>query len=231
VIHQVVVTDVTEMRASACVAGIHLGAHRTVRLATPNPTLQQLDGIGGLIPGSLVTVDWTADAAPRPPHVEDGHWVPGTLQKTGQLDEDGLLALLDRDSFRGVVQAFGEPVNWGSSGNASYSPGQGSRSLATVRCTDVELAVWPDRVRVNFIDRDGRRWRAVPLQDLAVKRHRVMCKACARQFEQTLRREFEGPGRLLRVGLAREWNGGCWLQVNAIFLGKRNHFVPFTAPR
>jgi hypothetical protein len=72
----------------------------------------------------------------------------------------------------------------------------------------------------------GRQWIAAPLQDLAVKRHRSTCLTCKRHFEQVLRREFEGPDGLVRVGLAREWNGGCWLQVNAIFLGRRQHFGP-----
>ncbi len=226
---RVVITDVTDMGIGlACVAGIDSRTRQVMRFETPRPQQALLDRIGGLIPGSVVEVEWTAVRAPRAPHVEDGNWVPETLVKHSQLNEEDFVGFLSADAFDSVAEAFGEPVIRGAGGNVAYRPGEGSRSLATIRARTTQLVVWPNKVRVKLVDRSGGQWSGAPLQDLAVKRHRSSCPTCRGRLEEMLRREFEGSDGLVRVGLAREWNGGCWLQVNAVCIGRRQHFGPGT---
>ncbi len=226
---RLVVTDVTDMGIDiACVAGIDAATREVLRLESPRPKRRLLQDYGGLIPGSIIEVDWTPHHSPAAPHVEDGYWNPGTLVKRGQMEEEELTEFLSVDAFNSVSEAFGEPAKHGTGGNVAFQPREGPRSLATVRTITVQFTVWPDKVRVDFQDGSGRMWTAAPLQDLAVKWHRGHCETCATVFEARLRREFEGSGGMVRVGLAREWNGGCWLQVNAVCLGRRQHFLPTT---
>lgn len=223
---EIAITDVTDMGINlACVAGVRRSDGRVVRLQDPRPQKALLRDIGGLLPGTLINVDWRPiDSAVRP-HVEDGKWVPSSLVKCGQMTPGDFLSLVGGNAFLGVVEAFGAPSVVGAGGNAGFAPGTGTRSLATVRAASISFIVWPDKVRVDFQDEAGGSWGAVPFQDLAVKRHRSACPSCNSGLETALKKEFACVDVLLRVGLAREWQGACWLQVNAVCSGVRRHFL------
>jgi hypothetical protein len=138
---------------------------------------------------------------------------------------------LSADAFDCVEDAFGGPWIRGTGGNAAFRPGEGVRSLATIRALAVKVDVSFGKIRVTFEDAKNR-WAAVPLQDLLVKQHQQQCRTCASNLGQALKREFEGAHAVVRVGLAREWQvpgqrSACWMQVNHIFLmpAQRRHFV------
>lgn len=227
---EVLITDVTSLGSPrVCIAG--LAGDRVIRLQDPVPTETWVDGIGGLLPGDLVSVDWTHSQVTRPPHVEDGRWNMGTCARIRRLSEDQLTETLRTHAFGSVEEVYGSPWIRGKNGNCAFRPGSGSSSLASVRASSVAVHVSFGKVRVAFAD-TREEWSNVPLQDLAVKRHLKDCTACRMRIQHYLRAEFHGGPALLRVGLAREWPVGdyrpaCWMQVNHIFLvpSKRKHFV------
>jgi len=228
--HELTVTDVTRMRApNVCVAGVHQG--RTIRLNNPPPTDEWVASIGGLMPGDVVSVDCGPAAGPVPPHTEDAEWDPKTLVKRHRLTEDLLAEHLSTSAFARVEDAFGAPWIRGTGGNAAFKPGEGTRSLATIKVASVKVDVSFGKIRVAFQD-TTQGWAALPLQDLVVKQHQERCHVCASNLAQTLKREFEGALAILRVGLARQWQvpghpSACWMQVNHILLmpPKRKHFL------
>ena len=126
---RLIITDVTDMGHDwACVAGIDSATRQMVRLDPPHPQLALLDQVGGLTPGSVVDVEWAAEPMPRAPHVEDGRWVPQTLVKRGQLDEQQFVRFLGADAFDGVIRAFGEPSQWGWSAPENCTTHNDSRT-------------------------------------------------------------------------------------------------------
>lgn len=225
---EVIITDITRMQPpnGVCIAADHKG--RAIRLTDPQPRDEWVASVGGLMPGDVVSLNWKAIRTPAPPHTEDAKWDPKTFVKRHRLTEDLLVEHLSTGAFTRVEDAFGTPWIRGSGGNAAFRPGEGTRSLATIRAATVEVDVSFDKVRLTFKDAKDR-WATVPLQDLAVKHHQEHCQACASNLAQALKREFEGTQAMLRVGLAREWGAppACWMQVNHIFLipPKRKHFV------
>jgi hypothetical protein len=228
---EAIITDITRMQLpnGVCVAAVHQG--RTIRLANPPPRDEWVASVGGLMPGDIVSLDCRPISRPTPPHTEDCDWDPTTFVKRRRLTADALTDRLSADAFDCVEDAFGTPWFCGAYGNAAFRPGEGARSLATIRAISVKVHVLFGKIRVIF--EDGRnRWAAVPLQDLLVKQHQQQCRTCASNLGQALKREFEGAPAMVRVGLAREWRvpgqrSACWMQVNHIFLrlSKRNHFV------
>jgi len=227
---EAIITDVTSLGSPrVCIAA--LAGSRPIRLQVPTPTETWIDRVGGLMPGDLVSVDWTPSRVTRPPHVEDGSWDVGMCARIRRLSEDQLIDRLQTRAFDSVEEAYGPPLIRGKNGSCAFRPGSGSSSLASVRASSVAVRVSFGKVRVAFADTRGE-WADVPLQDLAVKRHLRDCTACRMRAQQHLRAEFQGGLALLRVGLAREWPVGdyqpaCWMQVNHIFLipSRRKHFV------
>lgn len=227
---EALITDATSLGSPrVCIAA--LAGDRAIRLHSPTPNEGWVDTIGGLMPGDVVSVDWTPSQVTRPPHVEDGSWNMGACANIRRLSEDQLIGRLRTRAFDSVEEAYGSPWIRGKNGNCAFRPGSGSSSLASIRASSVAVHVSFGKVRVAFAD-TCEEWANVPLQDLAVKRHLRDCTACRMRAQHHLRAEFQGGPALLRVGLAREWPVGnyppaCWMQVNHVFLvpSKRKHFV------
>jgi hypothetical protein len=227
---EALITDVTSLRSPrVCIAA--LAGDRAIRLHSPTPGEGWVDGIGGLMPGDVIDVEWKPGNRPYPPHVEDGDWDPTGCRKVEGLSEDELVQRLGKIAFNSVEETFGKPWIEAANGNCAFRPGRGSLSLASVRASSVGVRVQFGKVRVQFTDA-RRTWAGVPLQDLAVKRHLNNCKACRSKFDSLIRSEFDGSRALLRVGLARQFQVGeypsaCWMQVNHVFLipSKRKHFA------
>lgn len=228
---EAIITDITRRQFpnGVCIAAAHQG--QTIRLHNPQPDDRWVKSIGGLVPGDVVSLNCWPIPEPAPPHTEDCEWDPATFVKRRRLTEDALIDRLSTNAFDCVEDAFGRPEIRGKGGNAAFRPGEGARSLATIRAMTVEVDVSFEKVRVTFEDAKNR-WAAVPLQDLVVKQHQQQCRTCASNLGQALKREFEGAHAMVRVGLARQWQvpghpSACWMQVNHIFLipPKRKHFV------
>ena len=227
---EALITDVTSLGSPrVCVAA--LARDHAIRFHNPTPSERWVDGMGGLMPGDVIEVEWRPRSTPSPPHVEDGDWDPTGCLKVKCLSEDELVRHLARTAFNSVEESFGPPWLEAANGNCAFRPGAGALSLASVRAASVSVRLQFDKVRVAFTD--GRRsWAGIPLQDLTVKRHLSSCRICQSSRQSMLQSEFDGSEALLRVGLARQFQvpgypSACWMQINHIFLipSKRNHFV------
>lgn len=227
---ELTITDITNMGGGkVCIAGQISG--RTARLNSPNPTEAWVKAIGILGPGSVISVRWQGKRRPECPHVEDGDWDPRHSRKIASVHEDELAGRLTERAVSSVREAFGEPWFLGRNGNAAFRPGEGGRSLATLRVSAVSVTASRGTPRVTSRDASDE-WQEAPLQDLPVRVHFDRCKACPTDGDRQLKREFEGGPALLRIGLTRTFRAedqepACWLQVNHIFLtpSRRNHFT------
>lgn len=226
----VLILDVTAMSGQhVCVAGIDLKTRQQVRLASPQPTRTTIRTLGDLAPGDVLSVEWKAERPVTRPHVEDCRWDRNAARKTGQMQFEEIISLLDRLAFDSIEEAFGPPWFEGYSGNHAWHPAQGQRPLATVRTKSVNIKEdADDRIRVDLEDASGRRWCSIPLQDLQTKLHRVSCADCQTNYVANVRRAFEGSA-LVRVGLTRPYVHpdqpvACWLQVTNVFARPRRHF-------
>ena len=156
----VVLLDVTEMAGhNVCIAGIDLERRQQIRLSTPQPTRTTVRNLGKLTPGDVLSVGWEPNRVrgaderlrlarkvlalllPRRqeatrPHVEDGGWDRESAAKSRSISHADVLALLEPLAFDSVEDAFGPPFTRGTSGNRGWKPGQGDRSLATVRARE-----------------------------------------------------------------------------------------------
>ena len=234
--NEAIITDVTRMqRPKVCIAALQGG--RTIRLNRPQPDEQVLKSIGGLLPSDRVCVEWLDNPFYVPPHVEDGTWEPMSFRKLERLSKTELIDVLMPGVARSVEEAFGHEWFRGARGNGAFRPGEGARSLASVLARDVRVYQWFQSVRVDFKDACGQ-WTMVPLEDLSVRRHQVLCPDCVTtparisRFNFNLRNEFWGREVLLRVGLTRPFDAegqetACWLQVTGVYLvgKKRQHFA------
>jgi hypothetical protein len=232
---EAIITDITRLTrgTDVCIAATADG--RQIRLDNPRPTEEWVSMIGGLQPGSIIRTEWEPASSPRRPHVEDGVWFRETFSKRGQISEDELFDLLDQAAYDSVRKAFGEPLVVGTQGSCGFTPGQGSRSLASIRVVRASLTLpWSqrqDKVRVSFRDVTDQ-WKQVPLQDLCVNQHRMSCLRCMGRFGEFVQSDFPTGPAILRVGLAREQvlgphPNGCWLQVNHVLRknARKRHFV------
>ncbi len=215
---------------NVCIAALNQG--KSLRLHSPAPREQWLRSIGGLRPGDIVSLSWKLRRRYQRPHLEDGDWSPAVLSKVDRLPEDELVKRISSKAFRTIERAFGKPCFYSENGNAAFTPGKGSRSLASVMASSVRVYPYADGVRVDFAD-ERRQWTMAPIEDLAIRNHQARCSSCASNLPQLLAAEFEGAQALLRVGLGRPFQAGdgtpatCYLQINHIFLipSKRKHFA------
>ena len=189
-----------------CVAGMHRG--NSIRLHNPQPRERWLQSIDGLAPGDIVSLKWRAVRRYRPPHREDGDWNPALLEKTGRLSEQQLLKRLTDDAFSCVEKAFGQPCFYSARGNAAFPSGSGSRSLASLLVTSIEVYAFAEGLRADFTD-SKQKWKMAPVEDFAIRSGQRSAK-------------LETGPAILRVGLGRAFQAAgrppaCYLQVNHIF--------------
>ena len=227
---EAILTDVTRMRVpNVCIAATV--NDKPIRLDSPQPNDNWIQSIGGLAPGDVVSVDWKPTKGATPPHTEDGEWDSSSLKKLRHLTDSELTAFLSARAFDSVQEAFGEPSVRGSSGNAAFEPGSGSRSLASIRAHSVQVYPHFQGIRVDFADSLDS-WTRVALEDWTVRRHQSECPVCDSRLADLLVKEFCGDEAVLRIGLSRPFSTPqhrtlCWMQINHVFLipSKRNHFV------
>jgi len=227
----IVLLDVTAMSGDAvCVAGIDLSTGETLRLNDPQPTRGMLRRFGGLVPGDVIRVDWQRARKVTLPHVEDGDWKPHALKKLQPLAFADVVQLVSRQAFDSIEGAFGKYFYKGKE-NHAWKPGEGSRSLATLRVQYVRADSPDDRLRMALRDLRDAYWRGIPFQDLIVRSHATQCRACEGTYLQRVRTEFHGNKVLVRVGLTRPFAPdkdhpeGCWLQVTNVLPRAREHFT------
>ena len=160
------------------------------------------------------------------PHTEDrevpatGHQIIRTLELKEQMQ------WLDRTAFPSIGAIFGariysdDDTQWGR----FVRVGEGVRSLGTIRPMNLE---WLDysqydgswKYRLRFLDQSGEQFR-LTINDLAFRRRLDELRnsgqpptAAATATLSVLQRQEV----FLRVGLAREWKNGCYLQITGVY--------------
>jgi hypothetical protein len=228
---RIVVTDVTRMYGDrVCVAG-YLEDGSPIRPVCghygPTEAWLRPDSEALVAPFTLVELE-VGNMPPRvtAPHTEDrevpatGHQVIRTLEAKDQLK------WLDRTAFPSVGAIFGAQIRsdddtqWGR----FVQVGEGVRSLGTIRPMKIELLDYSQyggswKYRLRFIDHSGEQFR-LTINDLAFRRRLDDLRDSGQPphaVATAILSELQRQEVYLRVGLAREWKYGCYLQITGVY--------------
>jgi hypothetical protein len=212
-----------------CVAGVDTESKRHLRPVTDRDNRMGRDLLlesGG--PFELGAVVELGDVQPQPdpPAIEDHRFRPEHARRTGRLDSDEYLELIDGISHRNLRNAFGRDLKRRGERKYAADRGRGERSLACVRPRG-PLALEIDAfggLHLRF--EEAGRTASAPVTDLrlfeedqATLRHGLIDGVSAR-----LR---GGVGVWVMFGLGRAWKATNddaerhWLQVNGLCLEDR----------
>lgn len=227
----VTITDLTRMSGTrVCVAGYRPDQTCVRPVFQDGPVLENwvyLDGSVRCRPFAQVSLNLLRQPRDlQAPHLEDWY-VSRTYSFVRNLtraeSRSFLLSILD-PSVRSI---FGTELQrrYDSDLSARFvAPGTGNRSLGTIRTRAIVGVIYETKeggkidYRLTFRDADFAMYRA-PVTDLAFRNYldhlcrvRGSQEAARLEMQQTLR----GREVFLRLGLARAWNGGCYLQINGV---------------
>ncbi len=224
-------TDVTRMKGSrVCIAGIDSDGV-CIRPDLPPPGLLQghlqVEGHAIIKPRAKIEFELQPKPSAKP-HTEDMFFEADTWRHVGDCDDNEWYQLLDRDAAPSV-----EAIFQGALQEHKYVlPGEGARSLGTIRVADVhDMQLFnpydgSPRPRLRFSDAAGvvydlpitdlayRDWAAALGADASRGRH----GAAAREVQELRKAQ----ALFLRVGLTRPFDPGggtqekCWLQITGI---------------
>jgi hypothetical protein len=226
-----VVTDLTRMSGDRVCVGGYLEDGSAVRPVYgqfgPTEAWLSPDSESLIVPFSLVELD--VGSIPLPvtaPHTEDRAIPPTGHQLIRNLQDNEQIRWLDRTAYPSVRAIFGTQVysdddtQWGR----FVQVGEGVRSLGTIRPLELE---WLDysqydgnwKYRLRFLDQSGEQFR-LAINDLAFRKRLNDLRdsgqppnAAATATLATLQRQKV----YLRIGLAREWKKGCYLQITGVY--------------
>lgn len=218
-----VITDVTQMPNGdqVCVVGID-AKNQCIRPVCEGGFLKRYlyDAKNRVIVrhGARTEFDLSI-AESTPPHVEDMRCNPAHIVGKGKCAEDEWEATLQVSSFGTVRDIYGGLLE----GDAWVLPGAKTRSIGTLsgaRITGFTLSSGSVKPRLEFTDASGTEFFR-PVSDLTLwDKSYSLVKKQGRTLEQAaheLLSQFQAVDRLyLRLGLARPWNGKCWLQVTGV---------------
>lgn len=212
-----------------CVAGIEHQAKRHLRPVTDRDHRMGRDLLsesGGPFELGAVVELGAIRPHPDPPAIEDHLFQPERVHRSGSLDPDAYLELIDSVSQRSLRNAFGPDLKRRGEHKYATDAGHGERSLACVRLRG-PLALEIDafgKPQLRF--ESAARTAYAPVNDLrlygedqSALRYDLIDDVSAR-----LRR---GVGAWVMFGLGRAWQATNddakrhWLQVNGLCLEDR----------
>lgn len=218
---KIIITDLTRFQNDAilCTAGIDVTSGECIR---PMPYLNTVDVRRlEILPGSILTGDFTVPSGLISPHFEDRPYK--TLKLIGSSSSEEFRTVLRRGIQATAQVGFNVKLadrqKFVPVGNAT------ARSIITLsvdpRAIEIVEDVYkPGKVKMHFVDGDGFRFRFMPITDLGFHQYAQSHRASRdlQQLNDFIRRQSEV---LLRVGLARRWNNGTqdgyWMQVNGVY--------------
>jgi hypothetical protein len=162
-----------------------------------------------------------------PPHSEDHHWrAPDQSRLLRHADDETLQTALRGSKKRAVADIFEAELY----DSRKVKPGTGKHSLGTIKLRHIKdfrykTVVYEGReksdARLYFSDESGNFFPAVIVKDLNVCCYADYLHTYSRwsheQISQFFFEKFQQADLWLRIGLAREWNGWCFLQITGIY--------------
>ncbi len=219
---RIIVTDLTRFKnpGIVCLAGIDPENGECIR---PTPyleteTVRRLN----ILPGAVLSANFTTAPGRQAPHQED-YWC-SRLSHEGMCISSEFKRALEFGLFDSLEAGFGIALPE----KQKFIPHEHAvqRSIITISVSPrlvemVEDSYNPDKVKLNFTDRSGRRFRYFTITDLGFCNYAVNYHEHGQWSALTkwVRLQDEV---LIRVGLSRRYQSpdgsdGYWLQVNGIY--------------
>jgi hypothetical protein len=227
---EIIITDLTQMSGDrVCFAGINRkGEHFRPNLPPPGVYQSHLYQKKQLIirPRAVLKIALAPIRRLEAPHMEDHRW--HERRKTEFLriaNENDWHGVLQKTKSMSVVDIVGTKLHR----NKNIKPGTGKRSLGTIQLESIdwfEYKVFNTAdgtkagYRLSFTDPTGEKFYDIPITDIALRYH-VHCLQqdgmASEDISWAVAKKLKKSEIWLRLGLGREFNGWCWLQVNGIY--------------
>lgn len=225
---ELLITDVTQMAGTrVCIAGIN---HKGQNIR-PNPRHGIIEVQHLIHPTFVMRPRAVVEMFLKPkldnvaPHLEDHAWDMQSgvrfLRMTSKLN---FRRALYYSASKSVEAIFETPILR----NKNIQPGTGARSVGTIKARQVNAVEYrvldrdqKKRYALSFIDPSGALFEDIPITDLALRRYfqsKLQQEKAADEVCEIIHERLSHANEVwLRLGLGREWNGWCWLQVNGIY--------------
>ena len=221
---QVLVTEVTRMTGGqVCVAGLDIHSGVMVRPLQPsghNWPEEKWVGGGYLVVGNVISLAAAKAGNSSYPHASEDFRV-ARVGKQGEASAAELYAACAETSDQSLEDIFGGNLVEGKYALANSE----CRSLGSIsiRAQKLRATTFYGKTQVSYQDR-WKTWHNLPVTELQTKN-----KGDADAGTQSLSARLTSAGWqdvILRLGLARSWDGGdqgfdpkrCYLQLNGIIL-------------
>ncbi|HAB16479.1 MAG TPA: hypothetical protein DCE44_08515 [Verrucomicrobiales bacterium] len=219
----IIITDLTRFKAGnphVCTAGIDRQTGECIR---PMPYLPFTECTRlGILPGGILTGEFTAATSRTAPHTEDCNYQKLTFD--GPCSGEEFRNVLVGSCFASVEAGF--EVSLPAGEKVIPNSHQVQRSLITLKIapSDVEIvedSYKPGSIKLHFTDSSGRRHRFFPITDLGfydyAQRHRDSGALAELNIEIARQKEV-----FLRIGLSRSYRSpqgkeGFWMQANGFY--------------
>lgn len=229
---ELLITDLTQMGGErVCIAGIdHKGKliwpdiiwgvfHRHLYLEK-----------GIIRPRAVVNLHLAPRPDCIPPHVEDCEWDTDSPTEFLRFANDGTWHMaLRKTAFASVADIFETELHEGK----NIQPGTGVRSIGTIKAQSIDDFAYKIQrsqdgprqgYRLGFTDGAGVEYTDISITDLTLRYYVHFLRrtppfkdAAPVHLNEFILQKLQDAEVWLRIGLAREWNGWCWLQVNGIY--------------
>ncbi len=220
---RIIVTDLTRFtnKEILCTAGIDAETGQCIR---PMPYLRsdeckQLN----MLPGAILTGEFTRPHNVEPPHVEDMNYTD--LTYNGQCESDEFRQLLSASACRTIAEGFEVELE----DRQKHIPRELSprKSLITVRIAPSEVRIVqdqynPSKIKAHITDASGREYSFLSVTDLGLYSYAENHYNEAGNYSDLNNLIHSQEEVYVRIGLSRfheapDGRAGFWLQVNGVY--------------
>lgn len=220
---RIIITDLTRFsnREILCTAGIDTETGQCIR---PMPYLKtdrcrELN----MLPGAILTGDFTRPQNVEAPHVEDMNY--NNLTYNGQCESEEFRSLLANSAHRTIEEGFGVELEQ----RQKHIPPESApgRSLITIKVTPHGVRIVPDqynqnKIKAHITDASGREYSFLSVTDLGLHSYAENHYNEAGNYADLNNLIHSQEEVYVRIGLSRFYeapNGraGFWVQVNGIY--------------
>ncbi len=220
---KIIITDLTRFanRDILCTAGVDTDTGSCIRLIPYLETgmCRNLN----ILPGSILTGDFSVHPDVEAPHVEDMHY--DNLKFHGQCSSSEFRDVLSNSAFDNIENGF--EVILDERQKHITREANPIRSLITISIDPDSLHIVRDRydqtkIKANFTDSSGREFRFLAITDLGFHSYAENHYEETGDYEELNELIHNQEEVYLRIGLSRFYeapNGraGYWIQVNGIY--------------
>jgi hypothetical protein len=217
---KIIITDLThfENKNIVCTAGICEDTGQCIR---PMPYLKIRDCERlKILPGALLSGEFNMPSNITPPHTEDRNYQK--LKYCGPCSPENFQEILENSLVESVCSGFGIHLAF----KQKHIPVEHelSHSIVTLKISPrnavlVEDSFNPGKIRLNFLDNDGSKYKFWSITDLGFYKYALSHITELAEINDFIHEQNE---LYLRVGLTREYKSpdgrnGYWLQINGIY--------------